>query len=396
MLPADEDRERAAALGREVLHLEVLDVDPLRAERLEDPGQDARPVGDVDAQPLQRARVVVGRREQAPAVAARLGDPAGEEARVAGGERCLELLDPAAVLAERGDERVTVVEEDVHPDAWVGAGDARHVPERAAGGLQRVVPVDTRRAGLVQQDVRERVRQVARHRHEPVVRAGVDRDRPRPERRHESVQEAEALRLGRRRRREEPRRALEQLGGGTLRPPRLRPADRVPADEARIGARGGADGALRRADVGDGAALRRDVEDVPHLCGQRGDRRRDERELGVRERRLQPAGGLDGAALGRHAERVRIGIPAGDRRDPGGLRRETGGRADETRPDDGERAHGSSGHSPRRASARRRGTRGRATAGRSAAGRRASRSGDRAAPRARSRSRRDTPSRSRR
>ena len=127
--------------------------------------------------------IVVGRGEHPPAVATGLADPAGEEARVARGERGLELLDPPPVLAERGDERVAVVEEDVHPDARVGARDPRHVAERAARGLQRVVPVDPRGARLVQEHVRERVRQVARHRDEPVVRAGVDRDRPRPERR---------------------------------------------------------------------------------------------------------------------------------------------------------------------------------------------------------------------
>ena len=54
--PLDEQRQRAAALGRDVVQLEVLDVDPLGAERLRDAGEHARPVGDVDAQPLQRAR----------------------------------------------------------------------------------------------------------------------------------------------------------------------------------------------------------------------------------------------------------------------------------------------------------------------------------------------------
>ena len=42
---------------------------------------------------------------------------------------------------------------------------------------ERLVPVDPRRARLVQEHVRERVRQVARERDEPVVRLGVDRDR---------------------------------------------------------------------------------------------------------------------------------------------------------------------------------------------------------------------------
>ena len=105
-----------------------------------------------------------------------------EEAGVAALERRLELLDPAAVLAERGLERVGVVEEDVDPDARVRAGDARHLAERRARGGERVVPFDRRGADLVQEQVRERVRKVADEREQPVVRVGVDRDGDRAER----------------------------------------------------------------------------------------------------------------------------------------------------------------------------------------------------------------------
>ena len=114
-------------------------------------------------------------------------------------ERRLELLDPAAVLAERGHDRLAVVEEDVDPDPRVRAGDAGHVAQRAARRLQRVVAVDARRAGLVEEHVRERVRQVARDGDEAVVRAGVDRDRPGAERGDEPVHRAQQLRAGRRR-----------------------------------------------------------------------------------------------------------------------------------------------------------------------------------------------------
>ena len=128
-----------------MLELEVRDVDPLGAERLEDPGEDARAVGDVHAQPVQGARVLVGRVEHPAPVAARLADPAREKAGVAVGERGLELLDAAAVLGERGCERVAVVEEDVDPDPRVRAGDARHVAQRASGRRERVVAVDRAR-----------------------------------------------------------------------------------------------------------------------------------------------------------------------------------------------------------------------------------------------------------
>src|ERR687892_728580 len=90
-LARDQDAERPAALGREVVELEVLDVDLLRAERLRDPGQNARPVGDVHLHALERADVRVRLRQQRAPVAGGLADPAREPARVAALERALEL-----------------------------------------------------------------------------------------------------------------------------------------------------------------------------------------------------------------------------------------------------------------------------------------------------------------
>ncbi len=83
------------------MELEVLDVDPLGAERLGDPGQHARAVGHVHAQLLELARVGEGVGEHAPAVAGGLADPAGEKPRIPGVEGRLELFDPATVLGER-------------------------------------------------------------------------------------------------------------------------------------------------------------------------------------------------------------------------------------------------------------------------------------------------------
>jgi hypothetical protein len=60
--PRDEHRQRAAALGRDVVELEVLDVDPLCAERLEDPGEHARAGLDVTPEP---AAASPGRRKRA-------------------------------------------------------------------------------------------------------------------------------------------------------------------------------------------------------------------------------------------------------------------------------------------------------------------------------------------
>ena len=132
--------------------------------------------------------VLVGGLEQPPPVRGGLADPAREEAGVAGRERRLDLLDPPPVLGERRRQRRAVLEEDVDPDARVRAGDAGHVAQRATGRGERLVAVDARAARLVQEHVRECVRQVARDRDEPVVRLRIDRDRHRPERRDEAVQ----------------------------------------------------------------------------------------------------------------------------------------------------------------------------------------------------------------
>src|SRR5919198_3261624 len=121
-LAGHEHLERAAAFRRHVAELEVLDVDALGAESLRDAGEHARPVRDVDAQPVQVAGICrIRALEHAPAVADRLADPAGDEPGVAGGERSLEVLDPAAVLGQRSPQLGGVVGEDVGPDARIRA-----------------------------------------------------------------------------------------------------------------------------------------------------------------------------------------------------------------------------------------------------------------------------------
>src|SRR5207249_1681838 len=125
VLAGHEDGQHAAAVGREVLELEVLDVDPLRPERLRDPGEDAGPVGNVDAQPLELPGIAVRPVEHPPPVLRGLRDPAGEIARVAGAERLLELLESPPVVGECRTQLLGVVEEDVDPDPRVRAGDAR-------------------------------------------------------------------------------------------------------------------------------------------------------------------------------------------------------------------------------------------------------------------------------
>ena len=132
----------------------------------------------MDANTLQRAGILVRALEQPPAIAGSLADPAGEEPRVSRGERGLDLGDAPAVLGERRRDLLPVVEQNVDPDPRVGAGDARHVAQRSARCRERLVPLDAGVAGLVDEQVGERVRQVARDRDEPIVRSRVDRDRP--------------------------------------------------------------------------------------------------------------------------------------------------------------------------------------------------------------------------
>ena len=161
----------------------------------------------------------------------------------------LELLDPAPVLAERASELGRVVEEDVDPDPRVRSGHPRHVPERAARSGKRLVPVDPDRTGVVEKEVGERVREVARESDEPVVRARIHRDRKGAQRGDEPVQAPVALRVGLCDRRQEPGRTAEELPARMLRTVGLGSADRVTADEPRPFGDRCAHRALRRADV---------------------------------------------------------------------------------------------------------------------------------------------------
>src|SRR6476469_9773585 len=124
------------------MQLEILDVDALRAQRLRNAGEHAWAVGHVPAQALQLAGVRVLALEHATAIARGLPDPARKEPRVALLERLLDLLDATAMLGELAADALGVVEEDVDPDPWVRARDARHVAQRPACVRQRLVPLD--------------------------------------------------------------------------------------------------------------------------------------------------------------------------------------------------------------------------------------------------------------
>ena len=177
---------------------------------------------------------------------------------------------------------------------------------------------------------------MAHHRNQPVVSAGVDHHGPRAERRDESVHTAEEVRARPGGRRQEPGRALEQLGVRAVGTSRLGAADRMATDEAAVSSGGGADGALRRADIGD----RR----IPPARARAPRERRGavRRRVPRRRTRSAPSTASGSVAAGSTASRSLAtrstsgsgSQPAHDSARPPG--RESRGRADQTRPDDGE------------------------------------------------------------
>ena len=246
------------------------------------------------------------------------------------------------------------------------------------------MPVDSRGTGLVEEHVRQGVREVARDRHEPVVRTRVDCNRPCAERGDEAVHRAQQLRAGAGGRRQEPRRAVEELGVGALGAAGLGAADRVTADEAGVTGGGGADRALRRPDVRDdalGSARARSTSRT--ACGSSATGAATTTRSDPATASARRPGGLHGLPLVRDAEDVRVGIPPSHARPPRAARRARRTR----RSDPSRRRRRCASRSATPASARRPGTPGRATGGRSGAGRRAIRTWCRAAPRARLRSR---------
>ena len=234
-------------------------------------------------------------------------------------------------------ELLGIVEEDVDPDPRVRARDTGHVAEGTACAGERLVPVHLHRAGVVQDDVRKRVWEMAREREKAVVCARVDRDRNRPERGDEAVQEPVALRLRLLNRRQKPCRALEELLAPARRAAGLRAADGMAADEANAVGNGRADGRLRRADIRDRGAGIRGGENLFHPLLEVRDRRGDDDQLCLLDRRDETFDGLvQGAALGRDREKLGVGVVSGDMAHAGPLGGEPDRGADQAGADDGE------------------------------------------------------------
>ena len=232
------------------------------------------------------------------------------------------------MLAERLAHRPRVVEEDVDPDPRVRAGDARHVAQRAARRSHRVVPVDPVRSGLVDEQVRERVRQVARQRE----RAG----RARPGRRRPGWRQA--TRRSRGRAGSAPDRS-PRAGSGTTsrrrRAPRSHARPREPPsrrrdDRRRIGPCPAQPSGphLGRADVRHRAALLAGLEHGCDLGRELRHRGRDDRQFCIRDcvgQRLRS--GIYGAPLDSSVECLPFGVVADHLPEAGAL----GGKRQPTR-----------------------------------------------------------------
>ena len=226
--------------------LEVLDVDAGRAERLRDAREHARLVRDAHADPVQLRRVGAVRvLEHARARGRRLADPGLDRVALAVAQRALDLGELGAQLGQGGGDEIAVVDEDVRPDGRVRAGDARHLAQRRARVAERVL---AGARGRAHEQVRERVREMARDREQAVVLGRVEPHGARADRRDEALDEIDARVVRDGRRGEEPDGAVEEIGARASGAAGCAACEGMACDEARIldGARARASSSRRR------------------------------------------------------------------------------------------------------------------------------------------------------
>ena len=177
-----------------------------------------------------------------------------------------------------------------------------------AGRRQRASPLEGA-ARLRDQQVGEHVRQVRHACHQAIVRIGVDRGRLRAEAREQTVQaliqHAGGAALGGR---QVPGGAIEQVLARVLHAGGLRAGQRMPADEALVGA-GIGDGALGRAHVGDHAVGPGAGQRESHGLSERPDGSGHEHDVGSRHGARELARLLvDRAELERLGEHALVGV----------------------------------------------------------------------------------------
>ena len=272
------------------------------------PGEHAGVVGHVHRHALKRSGVGV-RVDQHPApVLRRLGDPARQRATVALREPPLELLDTPAVLGQRlGSSGPLSRKMSTQMRGFAPATRvmSRSDPPAAASGSWPSIRPD---AGLVDEQVGERMRQVAGQRDEPVVRARVDRHRQGAERGDEAVDEPVALGIDTGERVRNQVAPVEQIGGrvGSARAPH----GRRPDGRRRTGRGSRSDQSFVEPTSVTVQPSGARASTSSTSCGRVGDRRGDERELRVGEhflRATQRAG---------RPPRARRQLPARPRRGP--------------------------------------------------------------------------------
>jgi hypothetical protein len=172
---------------------------------------------------------------------------------------------------------VPVLGAHVEPHAGVARGDACHVAEAARReAQQRSVALATRRGHLHERRSGQ-VRHVRDGRHQAVVLLRSERQHVGAEGPHDGVHQCVRLLVRAGRRREHPRRAVEQIGPGAVDADGLGSRHGVAAHEPRVVDRRD-DGCLHAAHIGhDAARVQRD----PGRCRHRRDGDRHEGDLRV-------------------------------------------------------------------------------------------------------------------
>ena len=189
---------------------------------------------------------------------------------------------------------------------------------------------------------------MAREREQAVVRLRVEPDRARAERRDEPLDELDARRVARRQRRQEPGRAVEEIGGGARRAAGRAARERMAGHEARRRRSPARAPRFVEPTSVTVASRRRRGEHVARRRDERADRHGDDDELRagdrVRERRRGLVERLAPAASRSVAPSASQPVT---RRDAGPLRREGDRGSEEARADDRERGRPPARRGPR-------------------------------------------------
>ena len=329
---ADPQRDDPRAVVRFRRERHVGDVDARATQRQGDRRHDARLVGDRDADlasgPAEEPHL---EQRRAPDRRGRL--PHAQPVAVAVAvEQGAHLPQPAHEVVDLRAERDAVGAVDLLPQRRVRARDARRVAKRRPGRGQRLAV--ERLGRLLDEQVRDDVRQVRHGRHQAVVVGGRDRRRHRAEARDEArealVEHAGRALAGR----QVPRRAVEEILARMRDTGRLGAGERVAADEV-LASDGLDERLLRRADVRDDRA-RQPVAEVAHRAGERVDRHGRDRDVGLSEIVQRRDCLVDRAHRKRGLKRGGAAVPAHDPRPQAPARRQPDRAADEPDAEQGD------------------------------------------------------------